>query len=138
MPAFDQVLANIIDRATAEVADAVRANVIDEIARARKGSPAAPRTTRRGPTRAARKPAPKPSRPAARKPQKARRGVVIDAGHAAQVLALLEKSPGLRAEEITKRLGGQAEAIKAVLAALRAAGRVKATGKARGTRYSAG
>lgn len=134
MPAFDQLLATIIARATAEVADAVRANMAAEIAHAMKARGAADRATRRKAGRPAGKSAPKPAKPrtAKRTPPKARRGarVVIDAGHAAQVLGLLEKSPGLRAEEITQRLGGKAVEVKAVLAALRATGRVMVTGRA--------
>ncbi len=54
---------------------------------------------------------------------------------AGRVLDLIAKNPGLRAEEITKQLRARPDAVKAALAGLRAAGRVKASGKARGTRY---
>lgn len=100
VPAFDHVLATIIARATAEVAEAVRANMADQIAKAMKAcSHPVERVARRKPARSARKPA---------KRTWARRGgrIDIDAGQAAQVLALLEKSPGLRADDIDQRIPG--------------------------------
>ena len=52
-----------------------------------------------------------------------------------RVLDLIAKTPGLRAEEVSKQLGAKPEAVKEALAELRASGRVKVSGKARGTRY---
>ena len=53
-----------------------------------------------------------------------------------QVVDLINKHPGLRAEQISKQLGAKPEPVKAVLAALRESGKVKVSGKARGTTYS--
>jgi hypothetical protein len=58
-------------------------------------------------------------------------------GLATQVLEAIAKSPGLRAEQITTQLGAKAEPVKAALASLREAGKVKVSGKARGTSYTA-
>ena len=54
----------------------------------------------------------------------------------AQVLELIGKSAGLRAEQISKQLGAKPDPVKAVLAQLRESGKVKVSGKARGTSYS--
>lgn len=53
-----------------------------------------------------------------------------------QVVDLIAKQPGLRAEQISKSLGAKPDPVKAVLSTLRESGKVKVAGKARGTTYS--
>lgn len=53
-----------------------------------------------------------------------------------QVVDLIAKQPGLRAEQISKTLGAKPDPVKAILATLRESGKVKVAGKARGTTYS--
>jgi hypothetical protein len=55
----------------------------------------------------------------------------------ARVLKVVQGSPGLRSEEIMKKVPLPGPAVKAALAKLRSAKRVKASGQARGTTYSA-
>ena len=148
---FDAILSTIIAGATSELAAAVRANMADEIARAvrarapgARAVPAAPRAGRK--LRVGRAPAvPAKNAVAAKAPRKrattwARRGGGFTAATsdalAGRVLDLIAKTPGLRAEEISKQLGAKPEAVKATLAGLRATGSVKVSGKARGTRYT--
>ena len=127
--AIDQALSSIIARAASEIAAAVRANMTAEISSAMKARGAARQPQRAA--AAARKPAAQPTRKA--------RGArtTVDSELAGKVLALLAKSPGLRAEEVTARLGAKPDPVKAALAALKQAGKLTTTGQARGTRYSA-
>ena len=53
------------------------------------------------------------------------------------VLAHIKANPGSRAEEIARTLGANGEDVKRALQGLKAAGAVKARGKARGTNYVA-
>jgi hypothetical protein len=53
-----------------------------------------------------------------------------------QVLAFVRSNPGMRSEQIQKRIGLAAEPVKAALAKLRAGGQVKVSGKARATSYA--
>ena len=144
--AFDALLSTIIARATSEIAGAVRANMAEEIARAVRarvpGAPgaravaAAPRVGRK--LRVARVPALKavPPRRRTKATAKGSKATTSDA-LAGRVLDLIAKTPGLRAEEISKQLGAKPDAVKAALVGLRESGKVKVSGKARGTSYRA-
>ena len=58
-------------------------------------------------------------------------GAVVD-----QLLAFIAKNPGLRSEQIQKQIGVKQALVKAGLAKLRAAGKVKTTGSRRSTTYA--
>ncbi len=76
--------------------------------------------------------APKPAARKPGRPAKATQQMAVD-----DLLDFVVAHPGLRAEEITRAMGGDATRIKAGLAALFEAGKVTRGGKARGTTYAA-
>lgn len=68
--------------------------------------------------------------------RRGRRGS-LDEATVSRVLSAIEANPGLRTEEIYKKVPVSAEQAKKVLAKLRADGRVKTKGKKRATTYAA-
>lgn len=121
---LEQKINQIVSSAAREIASAVRANIAAEVSRLVNGSSAA-----RGPGRKA------PAAKAAGKAKGGRRGV--DAGVTDKVLKLIQTSPGLRTEEIYKRSGLNAKAVKKSLAKLRADKKVKTAGIKRAMTYAA-
>jgi len=71
------------------------------------------------------------------RPRRRRRGVGDSEAALAAILGAIKKNPGLRSEELRKRLDLPRRTLIAGLARLRLAGRVKTKGKARGTTYRA-
>lgn len=64
-------------------------------------------------------------------------GAPVDVSTLAEsIVTELTAEPGLRAEELKRRLAVEPAAVKQALAALLGAGRIQASGRARGTRYS--
>ena len=61
----------------------------------------------------------------------------LDQGLLVRVMALIQKHPGLRSEEIQKQIVAPKGAVKKVLAKLREQKRVKTTGHKRVTKYAA-
>ena len=85
----------------------------------------------------------KAATPAARatpKPTKRRKGSHRDLADIektiAAVLAFIERSPGLRSEQIAKGMGGDRSDVKDALGRLRAGGKVKTKGQKRAMTYS--
>ena len=78
--------------------------------------------------------------PATAKPTKSKKGLhrnsVDIEKTVAAVLGFIERSPGLRSEQIAKGLGGDRSDVKDALARLRAGGKVKTKGQKRATTYS--
>lgn len=129
---LDSAIQQIISRAAAEIAEAVRGNIADEIAK-RVASLGASGKASAG------KSAPKASagKGAARSTPRAsaakRRGVTDE--ELAKVLEFIGKNPGKRGEEIRKSLGLDQDRNSKILAKLRETKKVKTKGDRRTTSY---
>src|SRR5438552_18481737 len=132
---LEQRVHEIVARAATEIADAARRDVTAQLDRILAGVS----EPNREPARAR---VPRQAAAAKVKPTKARRdGRRRRGGPSEQdiskVLAFVESNPGLRSEEIQKRMGGEPKIIKAALAKLRDSKSVKTNGVKRAMIYSA-
>lgn len=118
---FDTRIQDIVTRAAAEIAQAVRQNIAEEVTRLVGGdrAPKSPAAARGRGQASSKKPG-----------RRARRAVDTDA-----VLAYVKANPGQRTEQISKGLGHDA---KPALAKLRKSKQVKTKGEKRATTYTAG
>ena len=122
---LEERITDVIAHAVAQVANLLKADIIAQL----QGT-TAPRTNgvRAGARAAASAPKPRGRR--------GRRGT-LDEATVARVFKVIEDNPGLRTEEIYKKLPLPADQAKKALAKLRADGRVKTKGQKRATTYAA-
>jgi hypothetical protein len=135
-----------VDEFVANLSDLIRESALESVREALDGA-AAP--ARRGPGRprkkatkrkATRRKASGPRKAARRKTagKRVRRSPEDLEATANSILSYIKANPGSNSEELGKALGMTATEMRPPIHAMIAAGTLKATGKARGTRYAAG
>jgi hypothetical protein len=115
-------ISEVIAFATRQIAQLVRADFAEQVGRLAEGPPA------RGQRLKA---------PAAEKPRRRGRRGGINEATLSRVLKVIVSSPGLRSEQIYKKLPLPVAKVKTALAKLRAAKRVKTKGEKRSMTYQA-
>lgn len=131
---IDSQIRQRVDAFADELADLVRRSALEAFEAALGGS-VRPAGLRPGPSLG---PPPRRKKKASRKAGGARRASAGAAKDPAELLAFIKTNPGLRLEEISGLLGTASASLRPAIVKLLGAGEIRAEGKARGTRYSAG
>ena len=129
---LDAAIQSIVSRASSEIARLVRDSIADELRRVVGGSSLG---GRRGGRAAGGLSSPKGQKGGRRG---GRRGQGPSENDLQTVHDFINRNPGLRSEEIQKKIGGEPDLVRKALAKLRASGKAKTKGAKRATTYFPG